>query len=702
MKKSCFIFLITFITINLICLGTVKSAEVNEYVVGRGQAVLGSGITLEKAEEIALSMAKREAIESFGVYVKSEQIVKNYQLVEDKITTISAGIVELKPDSKEVNTVMSGDIIKVKVEATFIINRKEFERRLNQYLDNRDSGDINQLIEKINQLEKKIAEHSQDDEASLEEVESSLVEIKESYQKLDDAFYFPGQRIVTDIQDQRIARLKKVREYLEELKTVANPYQFFSFEIEEEIEVEVKGLGKVEITIPKTTTLSRSYYQRARDILGEYQEYIYEPVDLDELDTSQENPLNDRLEEINKKALGKSKVIKAPLLIAFLNKDDEVIAFYRSEQDRYFNFYIHEESTAKHYVPVSLTDFDIHWFYATDSGLVKIQKQWKGQLPEEIISEVESIRPIFSKYEIAELKTEYDYKAHEELSFIHSSLPVRLSEIKLKQRDIVEVINKQIDNIEAKIAKLEGDVELEGGYEHGDLAGIYNYRENDQAEQTGKEDIKEADKRSLRISYSPLSLTGKANEDLALAYTDYQDLSQGYMISVSLAREEFLTELIEGLLFIRPNEFTLNYYKLNEYIKGYGLNIGYLSEFDNIGFDLLEDNFTLYYGLGGGLNYFIQESENDETLAKINRTDDYIRAWGFNLATKLGLKFRLSDWIIFSELNVNKLSISDWYYRESSISDSRGDSVEVSEKYLPYPDVSIDNPIWRFGVEMEF
>ena len=74
-------------------------------VVTEGVAYIGSGITLEEAQLVALNDARQRALNSLGVFVESESQVVNYRLTKDEIRTITGAIMtsEILKSSKEVS-----------------------------------------------------------------------------------------------------------------------------------------------------------------------------------------------------------------------------------------------------------------------------------------------------------------------------------------------------------------------------------------------------------------------------------------------------------------------------------------------------------------------------------------------------------------------------------------------------------------------
>ena len=133
----------------------VNSQE-NITVSGNGNAIIGNGITLEEAEQIALTKAKRDALDKMGSYIESrtvidsvveeieesgqnaneEKTLKVRQIVRDNISSMSAGIVKIKPGTKNVKKEMNNENFVVKVEAIFLISQKELAAKIDEYIKN--------------------------------------------------------------------------------------------------------------------------------------------------------------------------------------------------------------------------------------------------------------------------------------------------------------------------------------------------------------------------------------------------------------------------------------------------------------------------------------------------------------------------------------------------------------------------------------
>ncbi|NLW55198.1 MAG: hypothetical protein GX050_01010, partial [Firmicutes bacterium] len=295
--------------------GSNLAAARLEEVVGAGEVVLGNGITLEQAEEMALIMAKRDALDQFGGYVISETVVTNHELTKDEVTAITAGIVQVKPGFKEVSKHLDGTYIVVRVKAVFLIDRADFEARLARYVEERTkSAEIAKLVERVNTMEAQLAALSKQADSSYLEAQLQISAVEQSYQDLSYALTFSGQTIFSLINDNRVQRLNRLKAYLTKLKGVADPYKMFTLSIEGQPLVEDKGEGAISITVNTKVDLNRDYCQKASRIVEEHKGDLY--------------PVNDRVDNINSEVLGETPIFKQPLIVAFLNSNDEVVAFY--------------------------------------------------------------------------------------------------------------------------------------------------------------------------------------------------------------------------------------------------------------------------------------------------------------------------------------------------------------------------------------
>lgn len=411
-------------------------------VEGTGKAVLGNGITLEQAEQIALIMAKRNALEKLGSFIISKTDVKNYQLAKDEVTAISAGIVKLVPGLKKVEReVTDGDII-IKVTAAFEIDEQDFEKRIQEYVEESSSSkDIKKLVDRVNQLEKKLEDMASSKNTNYEEAKIQIDEVEQSYQDLSNALLFSGKKIFASINDQRVKRLNRLKVYLTKLKKVADPYKTLKLSITDKPKVEDKGEGKIGITVPVKAEMDQDYYRQTLTITEKYKTDLY---------TS-----DDELDNINEEVLGKNDILfRAPLLIVFLNKNEEVLAYYNHEYT-YLEIHLHHSDLEMHNELkgpfLDINSYKIPW------DNMESNNSWYRLLPEKVVKEISSIRAIYAKKLLEENFEEY-YDRYSNYSYIYKTLPVPLSKMMLTEEDVIGLLDWRIQKVEKKIEELKDNL----------------------------------------------------------------------------------------------------------------------------------------------------------------------------------------------------------------------------------------------------
>lgn len=127
------ILLILFLIVNI-------SVQAQEERLGIGECVLGDNTTIADATSIALIKSKADAINSFGVYIYVESRlisseVSNQDDYSETIKSISGGVVKEKSNTKKVDILSENNITKVKVSATYIFDKKEFDSAIDRYID---------------------------------------------------------------------------------------------------------------------------------------------------------------------------------------------------------------------------------------------------------------------------------------------------------------------------------------------------------------------------------------------------------------------------------------------------------------------------------------------------------------------------------------------------------------------------------------
>ena len=86
--------LLFFVSFYFLSLAQPSFAETKE-IVSEGTYVMGDGETPIAAESRAVEQAKRAALEEAGTYVKSYSRVKNFQVAEDDIEVLAAGMMQI-------------------------------------------------------------------------------------------------------------------------------------------------------------------------------------------------------------------------------------------------------------------------------------------------------------------------------------------------------------------------------------------------------------------------------------------------------------------------------------------------------------------------------------------------------------------------------------------------------------------------------
>ena len=107
-----------------------------ETYVGEGSATMSEAETQDKAVDRAKLKALRDAQEKAGVYIRSQSRMRDLELVEDDVETITAGIVKIMSTNIK-KTVLNDDVIQVFVTVTVQINTDDLQREIDRLLDKR-------------------------------------------------------------------------------------------------------------------------------------------------------------------------------------------------------------------------------------------------------------------------------------------------------------------------------------------------------------------------------------------------------------------------------------------------------------------------------------------------------------------------------------------------------------------------------------
>ena len=122
----------------------------------QGVALLGSGINESEARVLALTDAKRQALESAGTYLESHTTVLNHILVKDEIIMFSGGL--LKVDVLEETREIVGSSFAIKITIDALIDVDVLNQRIADAGNNRDLlAQLESERERNKELESRLA-----------------------------------------------------------------------------------------------------------------------------------------------------------------------------------------------------------------------------------------------------------------------------------------------------------------------------------------------------------------------------------------------------------------------------------------------------------------------------------------------------------------------------------------------------------------
>lgn len=128
MKK----FLATLLVVGNLFFALTVNAETETYT-GEGKATMSEAETQEQIIERAKTYALRNAREKAGVYIRSRSELRDLELVEDDIITMTAGV--LKITDTQIEKTLVNDAIQVFVTVTVIIDSDELKRNIDDFIN---------------------------------------------------------------------------------------------------------------------------------------------------------------------------------------------------------------------------------------------------------------------------------------------------------------------------------------------------------------------------------------------------------------------------------------------------------------------------------------------------------------------------------------------------------------------------------------
>lgn len=131
-------FLATLFIVCSLFLMPAAHAETETYT-GEGKATMSEAETQEQIIERAKIYALRNAREKAGVYIRTRSELRDFELVEDDVITLTSGV--LKITDTQIEKTLVNDTIQVFVTVTVIIDSDELNRNIDDFL--RSHGNVN-------------------------------------------------------------------------------------------------------------------------------------------------------------------------------------------------------------------------------------------------------------------------------------------------------------------------------------------------------------------------------------------------------------------------------------------------------------------------------------------------------------------------------------------------------------------------------
>ena len=110
-----------------------------ETYVGKGSATMSEDESQDKATDRAKIKALRHAQEQAGVFIRSQSRMRDLELVEDDVETISGSVVKII--DTDVKKSLNGDVIQIFVTVTVQIDTDDLQRTIDKLLDKRKPKD---------------------------------------------------------------------------------------------------------------------------------------------------------------------------------------------------------------------------------------------------------------------------------------------------------------------------------------------------------------------------------------------------------------------------------------------------------------------------------------------------------------------------------------------------------------------------------
>ena len=163
------------------------NAEVKMYT-GEGEYLMNDFETPDIAKQRAKARAERNAQEQAGVYLESYSHMKNFELLNDEIITISSGILKILDVQYNQNLVADGKGILIQVTIKAEIDSDNMDKWLNKSIEER--REINAQLETLREENSKQEKIISELKAQIAEGKATPEQVAQDFQEQDKVFMF--------------------------------------------------------------------------------------------------------------------------------------------------------------------------------------------------------------------------------------------------------------------------------------------------------------------------------------------------------------------------------------------------------------------------------------------------------------------------------------------------------------------------------
>ena len=121
-------YLLIAVTLFIASTALAESRE----IVQEGIAYLGSDITVEDAQNVAINDARQKALNALGTFIESNQKLVNGRLTKKEISSITGAVMKSKVLSETKTT--DGNTFVLKLKVRFEIDMNSFNKALQKYV----------------------------------------------------------------------------------------------------------------------------------------------------------------------------------------------------------------------------------------------------------------------------------------------------------------------------------------------------------------------------------------------------------------------------------------------------------------------------------------------------------------------------------------------------------------------------------------